>query len=283
VNVVDPDIAVVTSVDLDHMDYLGPTREDIGREKAGVFRTGRPAVCADPNPPASLLHHASVLGAPLYLIGRDYGFENQGTQWRYQGPGGARFGLSMPALRGAYQLTNAATVLAVLGLLHSRLPVTATAIREGLLTVELSGRFQVLPGRPTIVLDVAHNPHAACALAQTLGTMGYHPRTLAVFGILSDKDVAAVVAAVRTQIDLWFVATLPGPRGTSAAALASELVRAGIPDDSVRAFDDVAAAVRAAQGECGEADRIIVFGSFLTVGAALTALRSGSTFAQRHG
>jgi len=283
VNIVDADVAVVTSVDFDHMDYLGPTREDIGREKAGIFRSGRPAVCAEPDPPAALLHQANALGASLHLIGRDYGFKAQGTQWQYQGPGGPRFGLPVPALRGAYQFANAATTLAVLGLLHVRLPVTGGAIREGLLTVELLGRFQVLPGRPTIVLDVAHNPHAARALAETLGTMGYHPRTLAVFGILADKDVAAVVAAVRARVDRWFVATLPGPRGMGAATLASELLRVGIPADTVRAFDDVTTAVRAAQGECGEADRIVVFGSFLTVGAALAALRSGSASPQRHG
>jgi len=283
VNIVDADVAVVSSVDLDHMDYLGPTREDIGREKAGIFRPGRPAVCADPDPPAALLHHAALLGAPLHRIGRDYGFRPQGTQWQYHGPGGARFGLPIPALRGEYQLANAATALAVLGLLHARLPVTGGALREGLLTVDLPGRFQVLPGRPTIVLDVAHNPHAARALADTLGTMGYHPQTLAVFGMLADKDIRGVIAAVRARIDRWFVATLPGPRGTGAAALARELAGAGIPADSVRAFDDVAAAVFAAQGECGETDRIIIFGSFLTVGAALAALRSGSAPVQRHG
>jgi dihydrofolate synthase/folylpolyglutamate synthase len=283
VNIVDADVAVVTSVDLDHMDYLGPTREDIGREKAGIFRPDRPAVCADPDPPAALVRHATALGAPLCLIGRDYGFRSQGTQWEYRGPGGARYGLPMPALRGAYQLANAATAMAVLGLLHDRLPVTAGAIRDGLLAVELAGRFQVLPGRPAIVLDVAHNPHAARALAATLAAMDYYPQTLAVVGMLADKDIAGVVAAVRTRIDRWFVATLPGPRGAGAAALASELARVGIPADAIRAFDDIPAALRAAQGECSEADRIVVFGSFLTVGAALGALRPGSAPAQRHG
>ena len=218
VNVVDADIAVVTSIDLDHMDYLGPTREDIGYEKAGIFRPARPVVCAEPDPPASLTEHARALGAPLLLIGRDYGFVAGERQWRYRGPGGERFGLPYPALRGAYQLANAATVLAVVDLLRDRLHVAAGAIRDGLLAVELEGRFQVLPGRPTIVLDVAHNPHAARVLAATLGTMGFFPETFAVFGMLADKDVRGVIAAVATRIDRWFVATLPGPRGATAAA-----------------------------------------------------------------
>ena len=177
VNVVAADVAVVTSIDLDHMDYLGPTREDIAREKAGIFRAGRPVVCAEPDPPSALIEHARVLGAPVTQIGRDYGFVAEERQWRYWGPGGSRFGLPYPALRGAYQLANAATVLAVVDLLRDRLHVSAGAIRDGLLGVELQGRFQVLPGRPAIVLDVAHNPHAARALAATLGTMGYFPET----------------------------------------------------------------------------------------------------------
>ena len=283
VNVVDADVAVVTSIDLDHMDYLGPTREDIGREKAGIFRAGRPAVCAEPDAPASLVEHARAVGAPIVRIGRDFGCVADDRQWQYWGPGGRRHGLPYPALRGAYQLGNAATVLAVVDVLRDRLHVSAGAIRDGLLAVELPGRFQVLPGRPAIVLDVAHNPHAAGALAATLGTMGYFPETLAVFGILADKDVTGVVAAMRLRVDRWFVATLPGPRGASAAALRVALERAGIAARAIRAFDDVASGFAAARDEAGEADRIVVFGSFLTVAAALAAARSGPTPAQRHG
>jgi len=273
VNVVAADIAVVTSIDLDHMDYLGPTREDIAREKAGIFRAGRPVVCAEPDPPSALIEHARVLGAPVTQIGRDYGFVAEERQWRYWGPGGTRFGLPYPALRGAYQLANSATVLAVVDLLRDRLHVSAGAIRDGLIGVELQGRFQVLPGRPATVLDVAHNPHAARALAATLGTMGYFPETLAVFGMLADKDVRGVVAAVAARIDRWFVATLPGPRGASADAIRGELGRAGIAAQAIRTFADIGSAFAAARGEAGEADRIIVFGSFLTVAAALAAAK----------
>jgi dihydrofolate synthase/folylpolyglutamate synthase len=282
VNVVAADVAVVTSIDLDHMDYLGPTREDIAREKAGIFRAGRPVVCAEPDPPSSLIEHARALGSPLTQIGRDYGFVPEGRQWRYWGPGGSRFGLPYPALRGGYQLANAATVVAVVDLLRDRLHVSAGAVRDGLVGVDLQGRFQVLPGRPAIVLDVAHNPHAARALAATLGTMGHFPETLAVFGMLADKDVRGVIAAMAARVDHWFVATLPGARGATAEAIRAELAQAGVAARAVRTFDEIGSAFAAAREEADEADRIVVFGSFLTVAAALAAAKPG-TGALHHG
>ncbi|MEP7328387.1 MAG: bifunctional tetrahydrofolate synthase/dihydrofolate synthase [Betaproteobacteria bacterium] len=271
VNIIDADVAVVTSVDIDHVDFLGAERESIGREKAGIFRHGRPAVCGDTNPPASLVAAAAAVGAILHLAGRDFGYVAEGRQWRYSGQR-ERYGLPFPALRGQYQLGNAAVVLAVLDLLHDRLPVSAGALRDGLLTVSLSGRFEVLPGRPTIVLDVAHNPHAARALAGALGDMGYHPATVAVCGMLADKDIAGVVAVMRPRVDRWYVASLPSARGASADKIRSALLWAGVDPAAVRAFDSVGAAVAAARDVAGEADRIVVFGSFLTVAAAKTAL-----------
>jgi dihydrofolate synthase/folylpolyglutamate synthase len=281
VNIIDADIAVVTSVDLDHMDYLGATREDIGREKAGIFRRGRPVVCADREPPDSLVAAARSLEVPFIQIGRDYDFVAGEGQWQYRGPGGRRHGLPHPALRGAYQLANAATALTVIDLLRSTLPVSSGAIRDGLVGVELAGRFQVLPGRPAIVLDVAHNPHAARALADTLGAMGYFKRTFAVFGMLADKDISGVAAAARSRIDRWFVTMLPGPRGASAAAVRGALVAADVDGASIQMCDDVASALAAARGAAGEADRIVVFGSFLTVAAAVAALQS--KIPPRHG
>ena len=271
VNIVDPDVAVVTTIDLDHMDYLGPTRESIAFEKAGIFRAGRPAVCAEPDPPATLTAHAHDIGARLYQIGRDFGYVGGDRQWQYWGPGGERFGLPVPALRGAYQLANASAALAALGLLQDRLHVPANAIRDGLCAVTLSGRFQVLPGRPAVVLDVAHNPHAARALAATLSSMGYFPQTIAVLGMLGDKDIQGVIAALRARIDRWFVATVPGPRGAAADALRAALVSAGVVPEEIRTFDDVEAALAAAREAADEADRIVVFGSFLTVAAVMGA------------
>ena len=273
VNVVDATVAVLTSVAIDHTEYLGSTREAIGREKAGIFRPGRAAVCADAHPPASVVARAEEIGARLLRIGRDYGFVNEGTQWKYWGPGGERFGLPFPALRGAYQLNNAATVFAVIDLLRDVLPVRGGALREGLLTVDLPGRFQVLPGRPAVVLDVAHNPHAAGVLADELGAMGYSASTTAVFGMFADKDIAGVVAAMHPRVDRWFVASLPGPRGAVAAALRELLLGSGVDASAVRVFPDIASAYVAARENAGEADRIVVFGSFLTVAAALAATK----------
>jgi dihydrofolate synthase/folylpolyglutamate synthase len=272
VNLVDADVAVITNVDLDHQDYLGNTRESIGFEKAGILRAGRPAVIGEREPPDSVIAHAAALGASPCRLGHEFDYVDQGTQWRYRGPGGERFGLPVPALRGRYQLANAATAMAALDLLRARLPLDAGAIRAGLAGVTLRGRFQVLPGRPSIVLDVAHNPHAAQRLAATLGDMGYHPRTFAAFGMLCDKDIDGVIDALRPRVDDWRVATLPGPRGARADDLAQRLRARGVAPSAIATFGDVPAALAAARGEAHEADRIVVFGSFLTVATALTAL-----------
>ena len=269
VNVVDADVAIVTTVAIDHVDYLGTTREDIGREKAGIFRSGAFAICADRLPPATLLAQASAIGARLLRIGIDYDFTAHDGQWSYRGPGGTRHGLPIPALRGAYQLANAATALAALDVLHGRLPVPMGAVREGLVSVELPGRLQVLPGRPVTVLDVAHNPQAAAALADSLGSMGFHPQTWAVFGIMADKDIGSVIAALLPRVDRWYVASLPAPRGATALDLRQRLETAGVAPAAIRDFNDPDSAYRAAREAVTEADRIIVFGSFLTVAAAL--------------
>lgn len=271
VNIVDPDVAIVTSVDIDHVDYLGATREEIGREKAGIFRAGRPALCAESDPPASVETTANATGARLLRIGRDYGYVNEGSQWRYRGFRGERFGLPFPALRGAYQLANAATALAALDCLHEQLPVSGGAMREGLLTVALPGRFQVLPGRPATVLDVAHNPHAARALADALGAMGYYAETIAVCGMLADKDIAGVVTAMKDRIDRWHVATIPGPRGATAQIVRDALVGAHVPSHTIQMFADIPGAYLAAKERAGEADRIVVFGCFSAVAQGLVA------------
>jgi dihydrofolate synthase/folylpolyglutamate synthase len=270
VNIVDADVAIVTTIAIDHTDYLGTTREDIAREKAGIFRAGRIAVCADRDPPAALVEHARAIGAVLLRIGIDFGFVPEEKQWRYLGPGGARHGLPYPALRGSYQLANAAAALTALEALRERLPVSMGAVREALVGIELPGRFQVLPGRPVTVLDVAHNAEAARALAGNLAAMGFHPQTLAVFGIMADKDIGAVIAALKPRADRWLVATLPPPRGATSGLLRTRLEEAGVAADAIRTFEDPGAAYRAAREMAAEADRIIVFGSFLTVAAALS-------------
>lgn len=268
VNILDADCAVVTSVDLDHQAFLGDTREAIGFEKAGIFRPARPAVCADPAPPATLLAHAEALGADLWLIGRDYGYQFEPQQWSYWGRDWRRASLAWPALRGQYQLQNAATVLAVLEIMQATLPVAMADVRRGLLEVEWPGRFQVLPGRPAVILDVAHNPHAARALRQALDTMGYFPRTHAVLGMLSDKDMAGVIEAVAGAIDHWHIASLEGPRAATAEQLA-QLVGAVAPQAGVTTHADPGAAFAEAYKLAADNDRILVFGSFYTVSAVL--------------
>jgi dihydrofolate synthase/folylpolyglutamate synthase len=265
VNIVDPDCAVLTSVGVDHVDYLGPTREDIGREKAGIFRPGRPAVIAEPDPPQSVLEAQ----AEQLRLGRDFGFIAEHSQWSYWGPGGRRGGLAYPALRGKIQLRNAATAICALGTVE--LPVAMQDVRRGLAEVELPGRFQVLPGRPQVILDVAHNAQAAKVLAQNLADSGFAPDTIAVCGMLSDKDIAAVVRELAPRITRWHLASLPGPRGALAADIAKHLAV------GAHVFDAPAHAFAAAKAVATEGDKIVVFGSFLTVAEVMAWLNNNKT------
>ena len=285
VNVIEPDCAIVTGVAMDHQDFLGDTREKIGFEKAGIFRAGRPAVCGDPQPPQSLLDHAAAIGSELWVSGRDFGFDGDRQQWawwRHERAGAAgarrvrRGGLGYPALRGANQLLNAAAVLTALDCLRDRLPVAMQAVREGFMHVELPGRFQVLPGRPSVVLDVAHNVQAAGVLAENLFGMGFFPETFAVFGMYADKDVEGVVERLRERIDHWYLAGLDGPRGLSAAALEQRVRATGVKGE-IRCFESPGEAYRAARKSAGEGDRIAVFGSFMTVSGVMAATECPET------
>jgi dihydrofolate synthase / folylpolyglutamate synthase len=270
VNAVDADCALITSIDLDHMDYLGPDRESIGFEKAGIVRPGKPAVVSDPVPPQSLLDHARRVGADLWLVGRDFCHAGDRQQWSWSGRGRRHNALAYPALRGANQLLNASGVLAVFEALRERLPITAQAVRSGLATVELRGRFQIVPGQPALVLDVAHNPQAAATLAFNLDQMGFYPRTHAVFGAMRDKDIVGMVARLAPLVDRWYLCSLPLPRAASAQDLAA-LVKAHAPrlEAEPSCHETPGAALRAAVAAADPADRIVVFGSFLCVGGVL--------------
>ncbi|WP_207004690.1 bifunctional tetrahydrofolate synthase/dihydrofolate synthase [Trinickia mobilis] len=282
VNIVDTDCAIVTSIDIDHTEYLGDTREKIAFEKAGIFRPGKPAVCSDPSAPQTLIDHAEKIGADLWLFGRDFRYEGQAgserQQWSYVGRALRRSALAYPALRGANQLINTSAALAALEALRGRLPVSAQDIRLGLANVELPGRFQVLPGKPSIVLDVAHNPHASAVLAQNLGNMGYFPYTYAVFGAMRDKDIAGVLAHLKGEIDHWCVTDLPLPRAASAADLEAALREAGVTDtadSSVTRFATPADAYQDALERASDNDRIVVFGSFHTVAGVMAFRKAG--------
>jgi dihydrofolate synthase/folylpolyglutamate synthase len=276
VNILDTDCAIVTSIDIDHAAYLGDTREKIAFEKAGIFRAGRPAICADPVAPHTLVDHANAIGADLWLFGRDFRYETQPgserQQWSYIGRTMRRAALAYPALRGANQLFNTCAALAALEALRERLPVSAQDVRVGLANVVLPGRFQVLPGRPAVVLDVAHNPHAAAVLAQNLGSMGFYRYTYAVFGAMRDKDIVGVVKHLKGEIDHWCLTDLPTDRGASAEMLEAALREAGVkegPDCTVQRFATPADAFHDAKSRAQEDDRILIFGSFYTVAGVM--------------
>lgn len=273
VNVIDPDCAVVTAVDLDHQAYLGDTREAIGREKAGIFRPGRPAVVTDPDPPMSLVEYAHRCGARLLRLGEEIGIEIGQGSWTCRVLDQPYPALPFPRLPGRFQFNNAAAAVAALHVLRERLPVSIEALRSGLARARPPGRFQIFPGPPMMVLDVAHNPQAARSLAENLAHLPEKGRRIAVWGALTDKDVVGMVQPLLPLIDTWHAATLPGPRGMSAEALGEVLQDRG--GRVAGMHPDVAHALIAARDSAGSADIIIVFGSFLTVAAAITFLRNG--------
>jgi len=272
VNAFDADCAVITSIDLDHMEFLGPDRESIGREKAGIMRADRPVVVSDPMPPRSVIAQADSIGADLWLFGRDFNYAGDRQQWNWVGRERRYNGLAYPALRGANQLLNAAGALAAFEAMRTVLPITAQAVRNGFALVDLPGRFQIVAGQPTLVLDVAHNPHSVAALAQNLDQMGFHPRTHAVFGAMRDKDVAAIIARMVPLVDSWHFTDLPLPRAARAQELAGIHAASGAKAPgpvTVQCHPDPQAALAAALAAADPADRIVVFGSFYTVGGVL--------------
>jgi dihydrofolate synthase/folylpolyglutamate synthase len=270
VNIIDADCAVITSIDLDHMAILGKDRERIGFEKAGIMRGGRPVIVSDPVPPQSVIDHAAAVGAELWLFGRDFNFSGDKQQWAWAGRDRRYSGMAYPALRGANQLINAAGVLAALEALRQRIPITAQAVRNGLAMVELPGRFQIVPGQPVLVLDVAHNPHSVAALAANLDAMGFYPTTHAVFGAMADKDLLPMLQKVNPMVDKWYFTDLPLPRAAKAADLQHAWQAQNTRTDvASSAHADPMQALQAAIEAADPADRIVVFGSFYTVGGVL--------------
>lgn len=272
VNAFDADCSIITSIDVDHAEYLGPDRETIAIEKAGIMRAGRPVVVSDPVPPQSLIDAATRVGADLWRFGRDFNYAGDKQQWSWSGRTRRFNAMAYPALRGANQLLNASGVLAAFEAVRERLPISAQAVRQGFATVELPGRFQIVPGQPTLVLDVAHNPHAVAALAQNLDQMGFFPRTHAIFGAMADKDLAAILKRMAPLVDHWHFTDLPMARAARAddlAALHATLGLKGPGPVTIARHASPMQALAAAIGAADPADRIIVFGSFHTVGGVL--------------
>ncbi len=271
VNTIDTDCAVITSIDIDHVEYLGPDRERIGMEKAQVMRAGKPAIVSDPVPPRSVIEHAGAIGADLWLVGRDFNHSGDRQQWNWSGRGRRINGMAYPALRGANQLVNASGALAALESLRARLPIAVQAVRTGLAVVDLPGRFQIVPGQPTLVLDVAHNPQSVAALAVNLDQMGFYPATHAVFGAMRDKEIGTLLARMAPLVDHWHFCALDTPRAASADELLAvwqQVAPAG-SKSTAQCHGSPAAALRLALGTADPADRIVVFGSFYTVGGVL--------------
>ena len=319
VNVFEPNCAIVTTIALDHMEFLGDTREQIGFEKAGVFRANKPAICGDENPPNSLVEYAKKIGADLQLIQRDFHVKKTSRGWQYSDRN-MKLDLPILGLIGDFQLNNAACVVRAVLHLNNILPVItpehssaspqpqglspqnipaeagysyvkgntpgqplssaksaldSPCIHAAFSAMQLTGRFQYLQSNPQIIVDVAHNPHAAKSLMQNLKSMPCAGKTLAVFGMLADKDIAGVIASVQAEIDAWYLADIDNARGAKAQDLQQYLLKAG-NKQPIRKFADVAAALAAACIDAHKSDRIIVFGSFYTVADAMAANRGNA-------
>jgi dihydrofolate synthase/folylpolyglutamate synthase len=270
VNAFDPDCAVVTSVDIDHQEFLGNTRESIGAEKAGVYRPGLPAICGDLNPPKTLVDYAQRVQADFRRIQVDFSYQEVEAGWQYASLGKLVYELPLPALEGDYQLMNASCAIAAVQCLQSALPVSAEAIANAMLQVKLTARFQTVSLMPKLILDVAHNPHAARALAKNLKKHRAHFKTFAVFSMLADKDIRAVVDVLKDEIDVWYVASLGHVRSASVNELVSAILSVA-PNASIKKFDSIADACKHAKADIqtcldvNENDKIIAFGSFFTV------------------
>ena len=270
VNLADADVAAVVSIGLDHREWLGDTVEAIGAEKAGIFRPGRPAIFGAREMPHSIALAAEASGARLRRFGRDFDYVERADGWDYVGVGSRRRELSLPVLEGSAQLANAATALAMLEGAEPAIFVPDEAVRAGLRNVRLPGRFQVIAGAPEWILDVAHNPDAARVLATSVAARPARGRTIAVCGILGDKDIEAIVAPLSGRVATWIAVALPGPRALAAAELGRRI--AAVTGGAVTSADSVSEGVRLALLAATPADRILAFGSFLTVGPALELL-----------
>ena len=264
VNIVDADAALLASIDIDHQDWLGHTREAIGLEKAGIFRSGRPAVAGDPDTPDSVIRYAEDHGVPLRQLGRDFGFEAGGEAWTWHGCGTRLADLPRPAIPGGHQLMNASAVLEILHLVAKERPVSPEAIRGGLAKASLAGRFQLFPGEVPELLDVAHNPQAVRILAEHVRRDFAGGRVHAIFAVMRDKDIAGIVGNIRDVIDHWYLAPLAMPRAATAGELLEIFRNLGVSGVD-HGFSDLGAALHSARRDARAGDLILVFGSFFLV------------------
>jgi dihydrofolate synthase/folylpolyglutamate synthase len=266
VNIVDADVSIITSIDLDHTQWLGDTRDAIATEKFGIARRGRPLVLGDTEPPANTDELAAAHGAKLWRLQKDFGYRGRSVGWEFWSSDSVRSGLPAPSLRGLHQWRNASCVLMALACRQSELPVSLEAIRIGLQQAYVPGRFEVSQKNGiTLILDVAHNPHACRQLAENVRAFPRLGTTRAVVSMLADKDITASLAPLASVIDTWYFGGLDVTRGCTSAAMADFASRAGVATSAMSTFTTVADAYRAAAMAAQAQDVIVVFGSFYTV------------------
>lgn len=263
VNIIDADIAVVTNIDIDHVKFLGGTRELIAVEKAGIFRSQKPAICGDPNPPATLTERAEEIGARLFCQGRDFSYEAGKADWSWHSQHKQYSALPYNSLL----LQNMSTALMAVSLLQARLPVADQAVRQGLQNIRLTGRIQTIPGPVPEIYDVSHNPQAVGLLSERLKSTPVAGKTLAVFSMLADKDIQQCVQLISSQIDAWYVAPLRDKRAAAREKL--EEIFSQADARSVQFFPSIQDAYDHASGAAQTGDRVVVFGSFHTVADVL--------------
>jgi dihydrofolate synthase/folylpolyglutamate synthase len=271
VNIVDPDVALISSIGIDHIDWLGQTREAIGMEKAGIFRTATPAIVGDPSPPFSIFQAAEEKNAQLFCIGRDFRYEKSGNEWNWSTDQQRLFHLPEPALKGEHQYRNASSALLAVSRLRNTLAVSEASIHKGLATTRLPGRFQLIDDEIPILLDVGHNPQAVGTLAEYLHDRFPGRRVHAIFSMMKDKDIAGVLEIMNPLVHDWFFAPLANPRSVTEPVIREIFLKNSISRLSF-GFKDFSAAFAAARQQSRKGDLLLVFGSFLLVSDCLTEL-----------
>ena len=272
VNILDADIALICTIDLDHQQWLGGTREKIGREKAGIFRNKAPAICSDPNPPQSIIDCAQALGTPIHISDRDFSYKIEPDRWHWQSANSRYADLPRPMQYCDFQLQNAAGVLMVLEKIHEAYPVNMDAIREGLTRFRLHGRMQFIPGEVQKILDVAHNRQSAGILLQNLNTIPCHGKTHLLVGMLKDKDHQYFLEQLSQIADSWTMVSINQERGCEASELLESLNGLGI-NDNICTYENIEDALTSLNRKACSGDRIVITGSFLTVGVALRHIK----------
>ena len=271
VNIMDADACLVTSIGLDHENWLGFDRNSIGREKAGIFRNGRPAVCSDPEPPVGVIEYAAEIDVKLELVNKDYTYEVVGDVWNWRSDGLQYNSLAKPGNNNDGQIQNAAGVLMLLKMISRQFPASYDAITTAMQDFRISGRFQLVPGKVSFVLDVAHNPQAAKLLSQNMLTLPRKGKTHCVVGMFKDKDHALIFKELSSMVDIWYVVDLDSDRAMPASILVEKLNNLPKPQE-IKLFEDINMTLEYVSLHAGSGDTILITGSFLTVGAGMSWL-----------